>query len=88
VVNGGPPQAGRAIRKAFDANGTLSLVTCENSFVELPLFDALREDLPAFAQTQVISPESYDWPNFLKADNLLNVANQIAVIAILAIGMT
>ena len=88
VVNGGPPQAGRAIREVFDANETLSLVTCESSFAELPLFDALREDLPTFAQTQVISPESYDWPNFLKADNLLNVANQIAVIAILAIGMT
>ena len=88
VANGGPPQAGRSIRKACDANGTLSLVTCESSFVELPLFDALREDLPAFAKTQVISPESYDWPNFLKAENLLNVANQIAVIAILAIGMT
>ena len=27
-------------------------------------------------------------PNFLKADNLLNIANQIAVIAIMAIGMT
>ena len=31
---------------------------------------------------------SYRWPNFLKADNLLNIANQIAVIAIIAIGMT
>jgi ribose transport system permease protein len=30
---------------------------------------------------------SYRWPTFLKADNLLNVANQIAVVAIIAIGM-
>ena len=33
-------------------------------------------------------PQSYRWPNFLKSENLLNIANQIAVIAIIAIGMT
>lgn len=33
-------------------------------------------------------PKSYRWPDFLKTSNLLNVANQIAVIAIIAIGMT
>ncbi len=33
-------------------------------------------------------PHSYRWPSFLKVDNLLNIANQIAVIAIVAIGMT
>ena len=43
---------------------------------------------PSLAAAQVRKPESYVWPNFLKADNLLNVANQIAVIAIIAIGMT
>ena len=37
---------------------------------------------------KVLSPQSYGWPNFLKTSNLLNVANQIAVIAIIAIGMT
>ena len=88
VVNGDPFEAGRAIRKAFEDNNTLSLVACESSFVELPLFEVLREDLPAFGKTRLLAPESYNWPNFLKADNLLNVANQIAVIAILAIGMT
>ena len=35
-----------------------------------------------------MQPQSYLWPNFLKTSNLLNVANQIAVIAIVAIGMT
>ena len=36
----------------------------------------------------VVKPQTYRWPNFLKSDNLLNIANQIAVIAIVAIGMT
>ena len=42
----------------------------------------------AWPNVPVVTPQSYVWPNFLKADNLLNIANQIAVIAILAIGMT
>jgi ribose transport system permease protein len=36
----------------------------------------------------VLMPDPYHWPNFLKADNLRNIANQIAIIAILAVGMT
>src|SRR5262249_30274563 len=36
----------------------------------------------------VYTPHSYRWPNFLMASNLLNIANQIAIIAILAAGMT
>ena len=36
----------------------------------------------------VESPESYTWPTFLLADNIRNVANQIVVIAIVAVGMT
>lgn len=36
----------------------------------------------------IIQPASYLWPDFLKLDNLRNIANQIAVTAVLAIGMT
>ena len=35
-----------------------------------------------------MTPPSYRWPTFLLADNMRNVANQITVIAIIAIGMT
>lgn len=37
---------------------------------------------------RVLQPRPRHWPNFLKTENLLNVANQIAVIALIAIGMT
>ena len=40
------------------------------------------------AQTQVHTPPSRKWPNFLKRDNLLNILKQISVVAIIAIGMT
>lgn len=36
----------------------------------------------------LLSPPSRRWPTFLLADNIRNVANQITVIAIIAIGMT
>lgn len=37
---------------------------------------------------RVLTPPSYTWPTFLRSDNLLNVANQIVVIAVMAAGMT
>jgi ribose transport system permease protein len=43
---------------------------------------------PALSATRVYKPASYTWPSFLTRDNLLNVVNQNADIAIIAIGMT
>lgn len=43
---------------------------------------------PEFAKATVTTPRPHRWPNFLKRGNLLNIANQIAVIAIVAIGAT
>ncbi len=37
---------------------------------------------------RVSTAESYRWPVFLKAENLLNVGSQVVVIALLAAGMT
>jgi ribose transport system permease protein len=47
-----------------------------------------QELVPPLAAAALASPASYRWPSFLTADNLRNVASQIAVIAILAVGMT
>jgi len=43
---------------------------------------------PSFGEPQVLSPKSYIWPSFLTRQNLLNVINQNADVAIIAIGMT
>lgn len=45
-------------------------------------------DIPAIAGARILTPPRRNWPTFLLADNLRNVANQITVIAIIAIGMT
>lgn len=44
--------------------------------------------LPVLSGVHVFAPVPYRWPTFLLPSNLRNVANQIAVIAILAVGMT
>ena len=54
----------------------------------MSVFENLATKFPALVETKIVQPRSYWWPNFLKATNLINIANQIAVIAILAVGMT
>ncbi len=58
--------------------------TERNAFI----VDKLRSRVAGYGDTRVVVPEGYGWPVFLRSDNLLNVANQIVVIAIIAIGMT
>ena len=53
-----------------------------------PIVQAILAQFPQFANEQVVTPPSHRWPTFLLADNLRNVADQISVIAIIAIGMT
>ena len=88
VVQGGPPELGKALQSIFDQNGSLDLLACEQSFLQLAVVENFRNAQAESSRFQVMAPQSTYWPNFLKTSNLLNVANQIAVIAILAIGMT
>jgi ribose transport system permease protein len=57
--------------------------TERNAFV----VDKIRAASGSFGG-RVFIPRSYGWPVFLRSDNLINVANQIVVYAIIAIGMT
>ena len=87
-VSGAPPEISKVIREAFAGETKVSLFACDPAVAKLPLLDNLKNSNPEIASMEVVFPETYWWPNFLKASNLLNVANQIAVIAIIAIGMT
>ncbi|MCA9161475.1 MAG: ABC transporter permease [Planctomycetales bacterium] len=51
-------------------------------------FRKLAEQYPSLRETRIYKPGSYRWPSFLTSENLLNVLNQNAGIAIIAIGMT
>ncbi len=85
----GDPVAARKKLVAIAARGEkLDAIATSHTAAAWRLFRGLGEDFPQFARTRLVQPESYIWPNFLKTQNLLNVANQISVIAIIAVGMT
>lgn len=88
TVKGQPPEARQALARLAEAKSRLDLIAANPTTTSWAVLQDAPTDFPALAGVKLMSPRSYRWPNFLKADNLLNVANQIAVIAIVAIGMT
>ena len=82
----------REVRKVLVAlNSTgqpLGAILTTHEAAQWLLFEDLAIDFPALGRPPVLSPQAYRWPDFLKARNLLNIADQIAVIAVIAIGMT
>jgi ribose transport system permease protein len=85
----GEPQAAReALQKLAASGGKLDVIACTQAAGGWLVFSSLQTDYPGLGSPQIITPRSYRWPNFLKTANLLNIANQIAIIAIMAIGMT
>ena len=88
AISGSPVDLGKALRSAAEEKEKVVLLACEQTFSGLPVVENLKKSNPLLQEMKVLSPQSYGWPNFLKTSNLLNVANQIAVIAIIAIGMT
>ncbi|MEN9576248.1 MAG: hypothetical protein RL514_4103 [Verrucomicrobiota bacterium] len=87
TVKGEPKDARAALQTAASA-GQLDAIACTQASAGWLVFADLATDFPALGTPRVLQPQTYRWPNFLKRDNLLNIANQIAVIAIVAIGMT
>ncbi|MCX7044125.1 MAG: ABC transporter permease [Candidatus Sumerlaeota bacterium] len=88
VVKGQPPDAGKALRALVAEGKTVDVIAGNAYSAGWSVFDNLGEKYPSLAKARIVAPKSYRWPNFLKTDNLINVANQIAVIALIAIGMT
>jgi ribose transport system permease protein len=88
VAKGGPKDARDALRRAAAEPPGLDAIAGSAASMAWGVFADLGTDFPALGEPALVRPRSYRWPNFLKAENLLNIANQIAVIAILAVGMT
>ncbi len=85
----GEPRDAREALQAIEVSGTkLDAIACSEPASLWLVFADLKADFPSLGTPRLIKPERYKWPNFLKPENLLNIANQIAVIAIVAIGMT
>ena len=87
-IQGEPKDAREMLAKLQAAGDRLDAIACTQVASEWLIFSDIKSDFPSLGQPRLITPRRYRWPNFLKAENLLNIANQIAVIAIVAIGMT
>lgn len=88
VVNGDARAARGALKELAAAGTKIGIIAGTPVTAKWLVFEGLKEDFPSLGDPAVVAPSSYMWPTFLKTDNLLNVSNQIAVIAVLAIGMT
>lgn len=86
TVEGAPADL-RAALEAYAAGETrIDAIAAPEEFATIVA--NIKGRVPAYADTPVYTPRSYLWPTFLLATNLRNVANQIVVIAIIAVGMT
>ena len=88
AIKGGPKEARQAIELIQSRGEELDVIACSQVSSSWLVFSDLASDFSAIGEPQILKPTSYRFPNFLKTNNLLNIANQIAVIAIVAIGMT
>lgn len=89
VVKGEPKDARAALLRQEESEfAALDAIAGSAASIAWGVFADVPADFPTVGRPVLVQPRSYRWPNFLKPENLLNIANQIAVIAILAVGMT
>ncbi len=88
TVKGQPADARAAMQAALDAGERIDVIAGNHVTTSWEIYAALAKHNRDLDRVAIVQPASSRWPNFLKAANLLNITNQIAVIAILAVGMT
>ncbi len=86
--NGTPVNLRAEFERLQETNTKVDLLIGTQAVVSGKLVDGLPDAFSNCANLKVYSPRSHLWPTFLTKGNLLNVANQISVTAILAVGMT
>lgn len=84
VVNGSPADARGAIESAVGNNETITAIGVTKFTHEWTIYD----QFPEVGREKCVEAMPYYWPTFLKTSNLIGVANQTAIYAIIAIGMT
>lgn len=65
-----------------------AVIATSGDVIKWRVLERLGEKYPEFSGCEVLIPESYPWPDFLKRSNLLAIVDRIVVIAVIAIGMT
>ena len=87
-VLGDPRDARRALEKASGQNLKVAAIATTPAAAEWTVLQDVGQKYPGLSGAKLFFAESYRWPLFLQRENLLNIANQIAVVAVIAVGMT
>lgn len=85
---GEPGDVREALEKQATAGGHIDVLACDHQAFGWGVVVNAPEKFAQLGALRAYEAASYRWPNFLKRDNLRNITSQIAVIAILAIGMS
>lgn len=88
AVHGEPADAREQIVRLVRDGQTVDAFACSRSTASWRLLLDAGADFPGIGTARVCSAPARRQSNFLKRANLLNIGNQIAVIAIVAVGMT
>lgn len=84
VVNGDAGAARKAIETLLANGQQIDAIAANEVTARWTVYDRF----PDVGSDKCVTPRPYMWPDFLKQSNLLNVAEQTAIYAIIAVGMT
>ena len=87
-AEGEPRDARAALEQLAAAGKPLGFIATTADCATWTILQNVSARFSVLGQPQFLVPETTRWPAFLTRQNLLNVANQITVVAILAAGMT
>lgn len=88
IIKGAPSDARACLERLQKDGVKLDAIVCNHFTASWSIFENMATKFSGLGDVRIVEPASYRWPNFFKRDNLVNIVNQIAVIAILAVGMT
>ena len=88
AVTGEPRDARKELQRINDAGTGLAIIAATPECAAWTILADLPAKFPALGTPRIVSPQASRWPVFLTRQNLLNVANQIVVVAILSAGLT
>ncbi len=84
TTTGSPIDARQALQNASDDGIAVDVIALTGTSAAWSVLDKF----PDITIDRRVSPNTGSWPVFLKASNLIGVANQTAIYAVIAVGMT
>ena len=84
VIIGEPGDARRELTSLVERGTNVDAIAVTAISGAWPVYNKV----PTISSELCVQAESYMWPTFARADNIISVANQTAIYAIIAIGMT